>query len=229
MKTPDELKALYGKAYVEEFDARQSPARLERLLSRIELQPQWEVADFGCGSGLLMPHVAPRVRSYAGVDFSDTFIAAAEAHRRRRGVANASFHCAPIEEFCAAHEGRFDAGFAMDLSEHVYDEPWSGILRAIRRGLKPGGHFYLHTPNARFFLEIMKARGWLVKQLPEHVAVRTPERNAAMLAEAGFQVLALQLLPHYNVLRHLHPLSRLPGVGPYFEARIFIHARTPKP
>lgn len=224
MKSADEMKALHGKDYVERFEAGQSAQRLARLLVHVPLQPQWDVADFGCGSGLLMPAVAPRVRSYAGVDFSEAFIGAAEARRARLGLGNAAFHCASIEDFCAAHPARYHAAFAMDLSEHVYDREWSAILRAVFLALRPGGRFYLHTPNARFFLEIMKQHDVIVKQFPEHVAVRTPEENAALLVGAGFRIERLLLLPHYNVLRYLHPLSQVPGLGRYFQARIFIEA-----
>jgi SAM-dependent methyltransferase len=225
MKGPEDLKRHYGKAYVERFESGQSPDRLERLLPHIALEPAWDVADFACGSAMLMPLLAPRVRSYTGVDFSEDFIAAATAKRDRLGLRNAVLHCGSIERFCAAHPGRFDAAFAMDVSEHVYDAEWSVILAGIFGSLKPGGRLYLHTPNARFFLEVMKRHNFIVKQLPEHIAVRTPEANAALVEAAGFRIRRVRLLPHYNVLRHLHVLARLPLVGRYFEARIFIEAQ----
>jgi len=63
----------------------------------------------------------------------------------------------------------------MDFSEHVYDEEWREILRGIRSALKPTGRLYLHTPNAEFILEIMKARNLILARQPEHVAVRTAD------------------------------------------------------
>ncbi len=223
MKTPDELKALHGAAYVEAF-ARVSPARIRRLLPRMRLAPGDRVVDFACGDGLLMEQVAPRVRSYVGVDFSAPFIAAANRRRVRLGIENAEFVCAEIGDFCARHAASFDAAFAMDFSEHVYDPDWLRILGHIHASLRPGGRFYLHTPNAEFFVERMKQRGFILRQFPEHVAVRSPRENRALLEQAGFRVVRLQLLAHYNALRWLHPLSFLPLLGPLFKARIFIEA-----
>ena len=53
---------------------------------------------------------------------------------------------------------KFDLGFAMDFSEHVYDKQWIEILKSIRKSMKPDGKLYLHTPNFDFFLEKMKDR-----------------------------------------------------------------------
>ena len=71
----------------------------------------------------------------------------------------------------------------------------------------------------------MKEGDFLVKQLSGHVAVRTPAHNVSMLEDAGFQVINLWLLPHYNIFKIFHPLSYIPIVGKYFKARIFIEAR----
>jgi hypothetical protein len=108
----------------------------------------------------------------------------------------------------------------------VPDDEWVELLRAMHGTLRPGGSLYLHTPNRAFFLERMKAHNFMVPQFPEHVAVRTLQENAELLAKAGFWVRRGLTLPHYNVLRHLHPLRRLPLIGGVFEARLFIEART---
>lgn len=70
----------------------------------------------------------------------------------------------------------------------------------------------------------MKARGILLKQLPEHIAVRSPAANVALLEAAGFRVIKLHLISHCNVLKCLHIFSLLPLVGRFFKARIFIEA-----
>ena len=226
MKSSAELRELHGEEYVAAFEG-QSPRRLGRLMEHVELSPGDRVADFGCGNGMLLELVAGRVASYVGVDFSEPFIGAAEERKERLGLAEARFECAEIGEFCRRHPEAFDVAFAMDFSEHVYDEPWKAILESLRSSLVRGGRLYLHTPNADFFVERLKDRNLLLKQFPEHVAVRTAEHNAALVRSAGLEVTRTLLLPHYNVLRHLHLLSRLPGVGPLFEARILLEARRP--
>jgi 2-polyprenyl-3-methyl-5-hydroxy-6-metoxy-1,4-benzoquinol methylase len=223
MKSPEELRRLHGDEYVESFK-RQSPVRLARLLKYMKIDSASCVADFACGNGLLMELIAPKVNSYTGVDFSEPFIKAANERKENLSMKNAEFVCSGIDEFSRGHIETFDVAFAMDFSEHVYDAEWVRILVSIRKSIKPNGKLYLHTPNAQFFLEKMKRRNFIVKQFPEHVAVRTPEHNVALLKGAGFKVEHVWLIPHYNVLRVLHALSILPAVGRYFEARILIEA-----
>jgi cyclopropane fatty-acyl-phospholipid synthase-like methyltransferase len=225
VKTHEELKELHGEDYALRFERGQLPVRLERLKGHIKLHEWMSVADFGCGSGLLAEHIASKVRRYVGVDFSSAFIDRARRRAALLGISNAEFVCCEITNFCHGNLAQFDAAFAMDFSEHVYDQEWMGILAAIRSSLKKGGEFYLHTPNANFFLEIMKKHNFIVRQFPEHVAVRTAAQNVTLIKQAGFSVDKVMMLPHYNVLRHLHFLFRLPLLGPYFEARIFIRAR----
>ncbi len=219
-----DLVSLYGEEYVVKFELNQSAERLRRLLRLMDLGPQCILADFACGNGMLMELVAPMVQEYVGVDFSQRFIEAANRKRDRLAIRNASFVCARIEDFCAEYPEHFDISLVMDASEHIPDGEWASILAGIRSSMKSGGKLYVHTPNADFFLEIMKSKNFLVKQFREHIAVRTPSQNAEMLYRAGFSKVETILLPHYNFLKYLHPISFLPGAGKYFKARIFLSA-----
>lgn len=221
----EKLRDLYRSAYVRRFEREQSHRRIERLLPLMALEATDRVADFGCGSGLLVPYVAPRVREYVGVDFSAEFIEASHRNLGRQPHANVRFVCASIQDFARAHRSCFDAGFALDFAEHVPDAPWLEMLTAMRQTLRPDGRFFLHTPNAAFFLERLKARNFIVRQFPEHVAVRDPQDNIRLATSAGFRLERCVLLPHYNVLRWVHPLSRLPGMRRLISARIFLELR----
>ncbi len=223
MKSEKQLKQLYGKAYIESFN-KQSPKRLLRLIDYIKVYRTYSVADYACGNGMLMEFIAPKVKSYTGIDFSEPFIRAANEKKEKLSIKNAEFVCSDIKEFCQIHENIFDVGFAIDFSEHVYDKEWSQILISIKKSLKQNGKLYLHTPNAEFFLEKMKSKNIIFKQFPEHIAVRTPEKNASILREAGFNVEHIWLIPHYNILKLVHPISYFPVVGKFFKARILIEA-----
>jgi cyclopropane fatty-acyl-phospholipid synthase-like methyltransferase len=226
MSEPD-ARALHGRDYAERFDRMHGRRRLLQLLPYMRLGPADDLVDFGCGNGLLAAEVHDRVRSYTGVDFSQPFIDIAVARARLLGATNLRFVCASIGEFCEAHPGRFDAACAFDFSEHVADGEWREMLSAFRRSLKAGGRLYLHTPNAAFVLERMKRRNFVLSQSPEHVAVRDMATNLGLLRDSGFAVTSARFVRHYNVLRFLHALRRLPGIGSWFEARIFIEARAP--
>lgn len=222
-KSSEQLKELYGKEYVEEY-ANHSLFRIERLLKYIHLNSDYCVADFACGNGMLMPLVAPRVASYVGVDFSEDFIREANGNKHLLGITNAVFFGSDIHDFCNNNVESFDCAFAMDFSEHVYDDEWLKILVSMRKSLKQGGSLYIHTPNSLFFTEVLKDHSLFMHHHPGHIAVRSPKENAALLVEAGFRVMKILLIPHYNVLRLIHFLSYLPFFGNYLKARIFIEA-----
>jgi 2-polyprenyl-3-methyl-5-hydroxy-6-metoxy-1,4-benzoquinol methylase len=174
---------------------------------------------------MLMELIAPKVKSYIGVDFSEPFIDAANTKKEELSIENAEFVCSDINVFCNDHHNTFDIAFAMDISEHVYDSDWKQILISIRRSLKPNAKLYLHTPNADFFLEKMKNKNFLVKQFPAHIAVRTPKHNAQIIKDAGLEIENIWLLPHYNSLKFIHLISYIPVLGKYFKARILIEAK----
>lgn len=223
--SPDrkDTRSLHGSAYVDRY-RKKTPERIERILRHVTLAQDMQVVDVGCGNAMLLPLIARRVRSYVGVDFSEDFIALAEEKRRKHGIANASFFCGAIQDFCRSRPETIDVVFALDLSEHVYDDEWQAIVDALWHCLKPGGTVYLHTPNRRFLIEMLKERNVVLKQFPEHVAVRDAEANEAFFRRAGFREVSVKRIPHYNVLRCLHWASWLPFVGRYFAARLLLVA-----
>jgi len=225
MKSYDEQKALHGEQYVKNFVAEQTGyGRLNRLLKYIKLKKNDDVIDFACGNAILMPLISQQINSYTGIDFSEHFINAAEENKKKSFIKNAHFFCADINEYCSRHSNQFDKGFALDFSEHVYDDDWLKILKSTRIALKPKAKLYIHTPNGDFFLEKMKNKNFIIKQYPQHIAVRNIEENIKLLEQAGYQIKKVNLLPHYNILKYLHFLSYIPYFGQFFKARIFIEA-----
>ena len=220
----DELRAIYDQRYVDRYDPH-AVERIQRMLPYFELSGHEIVADFGCGNGVLLELISPRVHQYVGVDFSEAFVRAAERRRDSRGISNGTFHCGDISEFCAQHPNRFDAGFALDFSEHVYDDDFVRIGHAIHGTLKPGASFYLHTPNGEYFMERLRERGVLA-QIEGHVAVRDASRYKALLAACGFTEVRVRYLAHYlRLAAALHGLGALPVIGRYFRARLFVTCR----
>ncbi len=223
----EDRKVLHTGEYVQRFDHEQSPARLENVLKHVRLPQNAVVADFGCGSGMLLERIHDRVAQYEGVDFSQDFIDLARRRSDERRLRNSAFHCMALQEFSRRNADRFDAVFALDISEHVPDGDWSEAVAAIRLALKPGGTAYVHTPNRDFLAEILKAHDFILRQFPEHIAVRTGHENARFFVNSGFEDVRVDLVPHYNILRFVHPLACLPVIGRYFAARIFLQARKP--
>jgi len=222
MSDTDEQIRMHSGEYVGNYE-RKPISRLARLVPRMSLDPEGELADFACGNAMLLPLTHDRVKHYHGVDFSADFIRAAERRARASNITNCSFHCADIVDFCQANPGRFSTATAMDFSEHIDDADFLRIFSAIRMSLRDGGKLYLHTPNLTFVLELLKQRG-ILPQFPQHIAVRDAAHNVRLLEQCGFRPdrIVVHEIPHYNVTRLVHPLRRLPGIGKFFSARLFI-------
>ena len=226
--TEEELRAIYDQGYVDQYDPH-AVQRMRRMLPFFDLSKDDEVADFGCGNGVLLELVSQNVREYTGVDFSEEFVRAAERRREALGIRNGTFHCGDIVSFCAAHPSQFDAAFALDFSEHLYDDQFLLVFRAIHGSLKPGAPLYLHTPNAEYFMERLKERG-ILTQVEGHVGVRDVRRHVTLLAQCGFTDVHVRYLAHYLYVASLfHGLGYLPLVGRFFRARLFLTCFKPAP
>lgn len=220
----ESLKELYKKEYVDSFEKNRASqlARIRNIVQYIDLDPKDVVADFACGNGLLAEVISDKVNEYHGVDFSEAFI---DAFRQKisnngwSGKINA--HCSDIVDFCRKHADFFNKTFTLDFSEHICDEDFMVIYSGIYNSLKQGGSLFLHTPNGDFFVEILKNKG-IMEQFPEHVAVRNANSYLEMLEKIGFRNIEIKYLPHYNILRYLHPFSFIPLIGKYFKARLLI-------
>ena len=220
-----DLRDFYRQDYVDSYKSKDTgshPSRITRLIPLCRLKPTDVVVDLACGNGMLLKELHDQVAGYHGVDFSSEFIEAARSRARQLNAGNAVFHEADIVEFCGDHPDEFDVAFTLDFSEHVYDEDFVRIATSIRSSLKPDGRLFVHTPNATYFLEILKARG-ILRQFPSHIAVRNARENVALLQAAGFRDIKVSYLSHYlPPLSWLHPLRHLPLAGRFFQARLFI-------
>lgn len=217
----EELHAIYDQDYVDIYDPH-AVRRIRRMLPLFALSSQARVADFGCGNGVLLELIASRIRDYVGVDFSEPFVRAAEKRRETRGITNGTFECADIVGFCERHLSEFDAAFALDFTEHLYDDQFVPIFRAIHGALKPGAPLYVHTPNAEYFLERFHKRG-VLRQVEGHVGIRDARQHQELLLRSGFERVDVRYLPHYLRLASMfHFAAALPVVGRFFRARLFL-------
>lgn len=218
---------LHSGEYVAKYN-KKPLARVRGLVPYMSIADDAEIADFGCGNGMLLHALGIRRGMYHGVDFSQDFIDSARSWAQRNSLNNYKFYCHDIIDFCDRNRSRFDCAATLDFSEHVSDEEGVAIYSAIRSSLKPGGKLFLHTPNLDFFLELMKNRG-IIPQFPEHIAVRNGAQTVALLEKAGFPAgsTTVRYIAHYNVLKYLKPLAYVPVIGKWFRARLWIEAIAP--
>jgi len=216
-----QLKSLYNTDYVSKYPSS-NKKKLRRLFKFINLDRNDIVLDVGCGNGLLLDYISNKIRFYYGVDFLENFINVAKSRQKKNKIINAKFVCEDINIFCKDFKGNFNKIFALDFVEHIYDEDFKRIFTSLYNSLKIGGELYIHTPNGEYFLEVFKKKGML-KQFPQHIAVRTAIDYKKLLTKSGFNNIRIIYLFHYiQILSILDLLRYLPHIGKYFQARLFI-------
>ena len=188
--------------------------------------PERVVLDLGSARGDVCFLLAPRVKESIGIDASPRAVEIAEAERRRRGLENVRFVLGDVAALGPIPDHSIDVAGAFDLLEHIDDETVRQMLRALRRVLKPGGLLAAYTPNREHYVERMKAHDFLLKQFPEHIAVRRPEEIRRLFVLEGWRVLEMRYATApFPLVRWVERLLwRVPGLGRLFRYRILLKA-----
>ena len=97
--------------------------------------------EFGCEIGYMTSLISPLVKHLDVIEGSESFMKEA----KKRNLENVDFHLQLFEEFDA--QDKYDCAFASHVIEHLIDP--QAVLKAILKGLKPGGCLFITVPNAR--------------------------------------------------------------------------------
>jgi SAM-dependent methyltransferase len=196
------------------------------ILRLSQPSPGQRVLDLGSARGDVCFLLAPFVREAIGIDASPRALEIAEAERARRGLGNVRFVQGDVAALAAIPDGSIDLAGAFDLLEHIDDRTVREMLGALRRILRPGGVFAAYTPNREHYVERLKARNLILKQFPEHIAVRRPREIRRLLEAEGWRLLEMTYSPApFPIVHWVEKLLwRLPGVGRLFRYRILLRA-----
>jgi ubiquinone/menaquinone biosynthesis C-methylase UbiE len=199
------------------------------ILRLSEPNPETTFLDLGSARGDVCFLLAPRVREAIGIDASPRALEIAEAERLRRGLTNVRFVLSDVAALDAIPDASIDVAGAFDLLEHVDDATVRQMLRALTRVLKPGGVLAAYTPNREHYVERLKARDFILKQFPEHIAVRRPREIRRLLESEGWRILEMTYSPApFPVVHRVEKLLwRVPGLGRLFRYRILLRAAPP--
>lgn len=153
----------------------------DMLLSCIPREPQSDILDVGCGTGLLSQALAGVGHRVFGVDCSHEAIAAYQ----RLGFEGVA---ADIECGFSWSDARFDVVLMSEVLEHVRDSV--ALLREARRVLKPGGLLALSTPNSAFWaFRMLGLLGYAPSEMqhPHHYRFFGRRMLAVLVQQAGFE------------------------------------------
>ncbi|MGA7990180.1 MAG: methyltransferase domain-containing protein [Thermoanaerobaculia bacterium] len=208
---------------------RKYAERNRDTLRVVASRPSDRVLELGSARGDITFLLARHAREVVGLDASDDAISLAERARAERGIANVSFVKGDVADLSAFADGSFDAVAAIDLVEHVDDHTLAAMLRESHRVLKRGGRLGLYTPDRAHYVERLKAHDLVLKQFPQHIAVRRAEAYRRFLAEAGLRLdLDAWSVSPFPLVRWVErALAPLPLLGETFRYRILMRAVKP--
>ncbi len=136
MRARDDQVGDYDRMwYLNLFGKLEVPAMLRRL----DLRPEHELLEAGCGTGRLTREFASRCRNLMAVDFSWESILACAAKLRRDGVQNVDLVQADICRL-PFRGGAFDRAVSCQVLEHIPTaDSRSAAVADIARVTRPGG------------------------------------------------------------------------------------------
>ena len=193
----DALQALYGAEYFVQESPWWHRQRTEvNPRTRLEAIARYggisggRLLDIGCGQGYVLEHALQRGWEAWGLEPAQVW---AHETAARLGV---QIWAKRVEE-ATIPEASCDVAFSDSVIEHL-PEPLA-MMRLARRVLRPGGLFFLVTPNAEalvnhfrhvFFRLAGSPRAPFIEPLsnPYHIVGFTPHSLRVLAERAGFRV-----------------------------------------
>ncbi len=218
----ENLIKIHSWDYVKNFPKYEN-WRISRWLTKY-LHFKWDrILEIWSGNWLLSIELEKEnIESCIWVDFSMDFINEANNNKIKYWLSKSTFIHWDIISISQDYIDYFDKVFAIDFTEHIYDENFVAILNAVYKSLKKWWELIIHTPNKDFFLEILKDKA-ILRQEDGHIAVRTWEEYTSILENAWFNNITVHKINHYlNTLKLFHMFSHIPLIGKYFKARLLI-------
>lgn len=119
------------------------------LSAKLGVQSDWDVLDFGCGTGLVAERIAGNVRHVVGVDTDQGMIAVLSDKVKNKGLSNVTTCCVQLSSpdsledhfsknsVSEATPTKFDLIYSSMTLHHI--ENISGLIEVAQSYLKPHG------------------------------------------------------------------------------------------
>ena len=132
--------------------------------------------DIGCGNGRFLSLARDAGWNVRGIDF--------DASAARAAAARGLDVSAGGVEVLAGESDRYDAITVGHVIEHIHDP--RALLAACRRLLKPGGYFWIETPNVASHGRRLFGRDWRGLEPPRHLILFDRRGLQSLMEAAGF-------------------------------------------
>ncbi len=170
--------------------------RIRNVLSLLPPIGGRTVVDLGCGMGTFTLESARLGAVAVGVDPAPAALEAARRVAALRQTRSVLFVRADAADLPLAARSA-DVVLAADLVEHLDDATLRRVLGEAARVLKTEGVLVLYTPDRGHLFEVLRRVGILRDGDPSHIGLRSAGELAAVVEEAGFEVVSVRSLPSH--------------------------------
>jgi 2-polyprenyl-6-hydroxyphenyl methylase/3-demethylubiquinone-9 3-methyltransferase len=150
-----------------------------------------QVADVGCGGGILAESLALRGAQVTGIDMGEAPLSVARIHQLESGV-EVNYLKSTAEELAARTPAHFDVVCCLEMLEHVPDP--AAVVTACAEMCKAGGNLYFSTINRNpksYLFAVVGAEhilGLLPKGTHEYGKFIRPSELGSWIREAGLEL-----------------------------------------
>ena len=163
------------------------------VLAAVGIKPGMDVIDLCSGDGWFTLRIAKVARYVIAIDIDPHLLDIARHRLTEGGVANCDFVAADAYALARLVPGPVDFVFMANAFHGVPDRP--RLARAVRKALKPGGHFAIVNWHQRPREETMilgEPRG------PKTELRLSPEETIAAVESSGLKLALLLEVPSYH-------------------------------
>lgn len=153
--------------------------------------------DVGCSGGFMVESMRERGFEAHGLDLDSHSIDFA-----KKTFPACHFVTMPVEPYAEGTDLKFDAIYSSEVIEHVTDA--NGFIAAIASLLKPGGVFFVTTPDINHWRRPKDLLKWDGYSPPSHCLYFGPKNMPILMARHGMK------------LKHRRP-SFKPGIKMLFQ------------
>ena len=182
----------FGQPATEESLSRHGRETAEIIANTLAIGPGHDVLEIGVGVGRIAEHIAPRCRTFHGIDVSANMIRI--ARERMAALPNATCTAHDKSDLSLFADSSLDRIFCQVVLIHLDREDAFNYMRESFRALRPGGlawfQFYnlLHPRGFRefqFAVDYMVQKG---KKTRGRVHCYTAAEVRFLVEQAGFKV-----------------------------------------
>ena len=142
-----------------------NPLRLNWIQESLSLAGK-DVADIGCGGGILSDSMARQGANVLGIDLSGKALKVAQLHALEAQTPSVAYREISAEELAIERPASFDVVTCMEMLEHVPSP--ASVVQACATLVKPGGYVFFSTlnRNLKSFLFAIVGAEYVLNLLP---------------------------------------------------------------